>query len=202
MCELDQKEGWVLKNRYFRTVVLEKTLESPLDCKEIKIVNPKGNQPWIFLGKTDDEAKALTFWPLDLKSCHWKRPRCWERLRAGGEGGNRGWDGWMAPLTQWPWVSAISGRRWKTGKPGVLQSMRSQIGGHDWVTEPQQCFIRDGKVEMEEGISEGSSHKLSLEDRGGLRGEVGHRGGLIPGAKAPGGALDVSASSLAPWLAF
>lgn len=66
------------------------------------------------------------------------------------------------------------------------------------MTEPQQRFIRDGKVGMEEGMSEGSSHKLSLEDRGGLRGEVGHGGGLSPGAKAPGSGLDVSASSLAP----
>ena len=126
MCELDQKKGWVPKNWCFWTVVLEKTLESPLDCKEIKIVIPKGNQPWIFLGKTVDEATALTLWSLDLKSYHWERPWCWERLRAGGEGGDRGWGGWMAPLTQWSWVSAISRRWWRTGKPGVLQSMGSQ----------------------------------------------------------------------------
>ena len=158
MCELDQKEGWVPKNWCFWTEVLEKTLESPLDCKEIKIVIPKGNQPWIFLGKTVDEATALTLWSLDLKSYHWERPWCWERLRAGGEGGDRGWGSWMAPLTQWSWVSAISRRWWRTGKPGVLQSMGSQRGGHDWVTEQQQRFIRDGRAEMEEGISEGSSH--------------------------------------------
>ena len=158
MCELDQKEGWVPKNWCFWTEVLEKTLESPLDCKEIKIVIPKGNQPWIFLGKTVDEATALTLWSLDLKSYHWERPWCWERLRAGGEGGDRGWGGWMAPLTQWSWVSAISRRWWRTGKPGVLQSMGSQRGRHDWVTEQQQRFIRDGRAEMEEGISEGSSH--------------------------------------------
>ena len=57
---------------------------------------------------------------------HWKRLSCWERLRAGGEGGNRRWDGWMASLTQWTWVWANSGRYWRTGKPGVLQSMGSQ----------------------------------------------------------------------------
>ena len=66
MWELDNKKGWAPKNRCFRTVVLEKTLESPLDSKEIKPVNPKGNQPWIFIGRTDTEAPIL--WPLDAKS--------------------------------------------------------------------------------------------------------------------------------------
>ena len=68
MCELDHKEGWEVKNWCFWTVVLEKTLESPLDCKEIKPVNPKGNQSWIFIGRTDAEAEAPTGWPLDAKS--------------------------------------------------------------------------------------------------------------------------------------
>ena len=67
MWELDHKEGWAPKNRCFRTVVLEMTLESPLDCK-IKPVNPKGNQPWIFIGKTDAEAEAPILWPLAMKS--------------------------------------------------------------------------------------------------------------------------------------
>ena len=62
--ELNFKEGWAWKYWWFQTVVLEKTLESPLDCKEIKPVNPEGNQSWIFIGRTDDEAKAPIFWPL------------------------------------------------------------------------------------------------------------------------------------------
>ena len=66
MCELDHKEGWALKNWCFWTVVLERTLENPLDCKEIKPVNPKGNQPWISIGRTDAEAPEL--WSLDAKS--------------------------------------------------------------------------------------------------------------------------------------
>ena len=69
---------------------------------------------------------------------HWKRPWCWERLRAGGEGGNRGWDGWMASLTQWTWVWANPKRWWRTGKPGLLQSMGSQRLGLDLVVEQQQ----------------------------------------------------------------
>ena len=68
-------------------------------------------------------------------------PWCWERLRAGGEGGNRGWDGWMASPTQWAWVWANSGRWWRTGRPGVLQSVGPQRVGHDLVTEQQQSCI-------------------------------------------------------------
>ena len=66
--ELDYKEGWVPKNLCFWTVVLEKTLESPLDYKEIKPVNPKENQPWIFIEKTDAEAEAPILWPPDVKN--------------------------------------------------------------------------------------------------------------------------------------
>ena len=66
--ELDHKEGWVLKNWCFQIVVLEKTLESPLDCKGIKTVNPKGNKSWIFIGRSDAEAEAPVHWPPDVKS--------------------------------------------------------------------------------------------------------------------------------------
>ena len=113
MWELDHKEGWAPKNWCFWTVVLEKTLESPLDCKEIKPVNPKGSQPWRLIGRTDAEAKApIKYWPPDAKNWHWKRPWCWERLKAGREGDDRGRDGWMASLTRWTWVWANSGSWW------------------------------------------------------------------------------------------
>ena len=68
MLELDHPEGWALKNWCFQIVVLKKTLKSPLDCKDIKLANPKGNQPWIFIGRTDAEAEALILWPPDVKS--------------------------------------------------------------------------------------------------------------------------------------
>ena len=68
MWELDYKEGWALKNWCFWTAVLEKTLESPLDCKEIQLVHPKGNQSWIFTGRTDAEAEASILWPPDAKN--------------------------------------------------------------------------------------------------------------------------------------
>ena len=104
MWELDHKESWAPKNRCFQTVVLKKTFGSLLDCKEVKPVHPKGNQSWIFIGRTDDEAEAPVLWPPNRKNWLWKIPWCWERLKAGGEGGNRGWDGWMASPTQWTWI--------------------------------------------------------------------------------------------------
>ena len=83
-------------------MVLEKTPQSPLDCKEIKPVNPKGNQLWIFIGKTDAEVEAPIVWPPDEKSqlIHWKRPWRWERSQA-KEVGGRGWDDQIASRTQW-----------------------------------------------------------------------------------------------------
>ena len=135
MWELDYKESWALKNWCFWTGVLEKTLESPLDCKEIKPVNPKGNQSRILIGRTDAEADAPILATWRKEPTHWKRPWCWENLKVGGEGDNRGWDDWIASLTQWTWVWASSGSWWRTGKPGVLQSIGSQRVGHDWVTE-------------------------------------------------------------------
>ena len=97
MWELDYKESWALKNWCFWTVVLQKTLESPLNCKNIQPVHPKGNQYWIFIGRTDVEAetpKTLATWCEELT--HLKRPWCWERLKVVGEGVDRGWDVWMA----------------------------------------------------------------------------------------------------------
>ena len=82
-------------------VVLEKTLESPLDCKEIQPVHPKINQSWIFIGRTNVEAEAPILWPPDAKSwLIWKDPDARKRLKIGGEGDGRGWDGWMALPTK------------------------------------------------------------------------------------------------------
>ena len=143
MWKLDYKEIWAPKNWCFWTGVLEKTLENPLDCKEIQPVHPKGSQSWIFTGRTDAEAET----PICEELIHWKGPWCWERLKAGGEGDDRGWDGWMASPTQWTWVWASFRRWWRMGKPAILQSMGSQRVRHDWATEQQQqktlktCFL-------------------------------------------------------------
>ena len=125
------KKSWVQKNWCFYAV-LEKTLESPLDYKEVKPVYPKGNQSWIFIGRTDAEAPIL--WPPDARN--WligKDPDA--RCKAGGEGGDRGQDGWMASPPQWTWVWASSRSWWWTGRPGVLQSTGLQRVRHDWATE-------------------------------------------------------------------
>ena len=114
----------------FWTVVLEKTLESPLDSKEIQPVHPKGNQSWIFIGRIFAVAEIPIVWPPDVKN--WligKDPD------AGKEGDDRGWDGWMAPPTQWTWVWVNSESWWWTGSPCMLQSMGSERVWHDWTTE-------------------------------------------------------------------
>ena len=132
---LNSKESWSPKNWCFWTVVLENTLESPLDCKEIQPTHPKGNQCWIFIGRTDAGAETPGLWtPWCEELTHLKTPWYGKRLKVGGGGDNRGWDGWIASLTQWTWVWVNSGSRWWTGRPGVLQSMGSQRVGHDWAT--------------------------------------------------------------------
>ena len=118
--------------------MLEKTHESPLDSKVIKPVSLKGDQPWIFIGRTDAEDEAPVFWSPDVKSrLIGKVPDAGKKLRAGGKEGFRGWDGWMASLMQWTWTWANSRRWWETGSPGVLQSMGSQRFRHDWMNEQQ-----------------------------------------------------------------
>ena len=118
----------------FELSVGEDSWES-LDFEEIQPVHPKGNQSWIFIGRTDAEAETPKLWPRDAKNWQWKRPWCWERLKAGGEGDGRGWDGWMASLTQWTWVWESSRSWWWTGRPAVLQSMGSQTVGLNGATE-------------------------------------------------------------------
>ena len=99
MWELDYKESWVLKNWCFWTVVM-KTLESPLDHKEIQPVHSKGDQSWVFIGRNwcwSLNSNPLATWCKELT--HWKRPWCWESLKAGGEGDDRDLDGWMTSPT-------------------------------------------------------------------------------------------------------
>ena len=136
MWELNSKESWAPKNWCFWTVVLEKTLERPLECKEIKPVLSKGNHSWIFIGRTDAEAKSPILWPLEARTDSLEKNLILGKIEGGRQRGwHTGWDGWMASLTQWTWVWASSRSLWWTGKPDVLQSMASQIVGHNWVTE-------------------------------------------------------------------
>ena len=114
----------------FWNVVLEKTLKSPLDCKEIKPVNPKGNQPWIFIGRTDADLESTILQPPDAKT--------WMLGKIEGKRSSRGLDGGMASPIQWTWIWANSRRYWRTEEPGMLQSMGSQRVRHNLATEQQQ----------------------------------------------------------------
>ena len=136
MWALDHKEGWVPKNGCLGIMVLENTLGSPVDSKEIQSVNPKRNQPWIFIGRTlcwSRSSNTLATWCSELT--HLKRPWCWERLRAVGEGDNRGWDGCMASPTQWTWVWVSSWSWWWTERTDVLWFMGLQRVWHNWMTQ-------------------------------------------------------------------
>ena len=116
------------------SLVLEKTLESPLDCKEIQPLHPKGNQSWLFIGRTDAEAETPILRPPDVKNLLSGKDldarKDWRR-----EKGMTGWDGWMVSPTRWTWVWVNSGRWWWTGRPSVLQFMGLQRVRHNLVTE-------------------------------------------------------------------
>ena len=138
----NQPAMWQTIPGCFWTVRLEKTLESPLDCKEIKPVNSKGNQSWIIIGRTDAEAEALILWPSDVKN--WligKDPDTGKDWRWEEKGTTEdemvGWHHWLDE----PWVWASSRSWWWTRKPGMLQSMGSQRVGHDWATELNWLLI-------------------------------------------------------------
>ena len=135
-------ESWTLKKAEHQRIdafelwCWRRLLRVPWTARRSNQSVLKGNQSWIFTGRTDAKAETpntLAIWCEELT--HWKRPWCWEGLGAGGEGDDRGWDGWMASLTRWTWVCVNSGSWWWTGRPGVLWFMGSQRVGHDWATE-------------------------------------------------------------------
>jgi len=125
MWELYYKESWAPKNWCFWTVVLEKILESPLDCKEIQPVHPKGDQSWVSIARTDAEAETPILCLPDAKNWSFEKTLMLGKIEGRRRRGDRGWC-WMVSLTHWTWVWVSSGSWWWTGKPGVLQSMRSQ----------------------------------------------------------------------------
>ena len=134
MWELDYKESWAPKNWCFWTVVLEKTLQSPLDCKEVQPVHPKRDQSWVFIGRIDVEAETPILWPLDVKS--WligKDPNAgkyWGREEKG-----------TIEDEMMGWHHQLNGHGFGwTGRPGVLRFMGSQIVRHNWATELNWSF--------------------------------------------------------------
>ena len=135
MWELDYKESWVPKNWCFWTMVLEKTLEHPLYCKEIKPVCAKGIQSWIFIGRPDAEAETPVLWPPDVKN--WltgKDPDAWKAWRQEEKRTTAdemfGWHHWLNGH-----VWAGSGSWWWTGRPGMWQTIGLQRVKHDWMIE-------------------------------------------------------------------
>ena len=127
MWDLDYKESWAPKNWCFWTVVLEKTLESPFDYKEIQPVHPKGDQSWVFTGRTDVEAETESW--LICKDPDARKD--WGQV----EKGTTGWDGWMVSPTQWTWVLVNSRSWWWIEMPGMLRFLGWQRVVCDWVTE-------------------------------------------------------------------
>ena len=130
--ELDYKESWVLMNWCFWIVVMEKTLESPLDCKEVLPVHPNGNQSWIFIRRADAEAETPIFGHLMGRTDSFEKTLMLGKIEGRRR---RGWDGWMASLTHWTWSWVNSYSWWWTGRPSMLHSMELQRIGPEWATE-------------------------------------------------------------------
>ena len=149
-------QSWTIKkaptNWCFWILVLEKTLESLLDCK-IKPVNPKGNQPWIFIARTDAEAEAPYFGHLMQRTDSLEKTLMLGKIEGRRRRDDRGWDGWMASPIQWTWVWASSRRWWRTGKPGMLQSMATQSWTRlsDWKQAKSPNLV-SAKSQSESGV--------------------------------------------------
>ena len=134
MWQLDYKESWAPKNWCFWTVVLEKTLESPLDCKEIQPVHPKEISPEYSLEELMPKLKLQYLGHLTRRADSSEKTLMLGKIEGRRRGEDRGWDGWMASPTWWTWVWVSSGSRWWTGRSGVLQSMglQSRTWLSDW----------------------------------------------------------------------
>ena len=139
MWKPDHEEGWVPKNWGFLTVVLEKTVENPLDSRWVKPVNPKGNQPWIFTARngylcSSWSSYTSATWSNELT--HWKGPWCWQRLGTLGEGDDRGWDGWHHQLDGHEFQQAlVTVKDREAWNAAVYGAEKSQTQLSDWTKQ-------------------------------------------------------------------
>ena len=160
MWEIYHKEGWMLNNWYFWTVVLETNLAESLGLARKSTLNIHWKD-WCWSWNSN----TLATWCKELT--HWKRHWCRERLKA-EERDDRGWDGWMASPTQWTWVWASSGSWWWTGKPGMLQSVGPQRGGHDWATQLNTLWgaTRNSREDRQKERRKASENLFSMSKSG------------------------------------
>ena len=190
MWELDYKESWATKNWCFWTVVLEKTLESPLDCKEIQPVHPKGDESWVFIGRTDAEAETPILWPPDGKNwLIWKDPDAGKDWRQEEKGTTEdemvGCHHWLNE--QWTWVWVNSGSWWWTGRPGMLQSMGLQRVRHNWATE---LYWKESFISLLNFFLKASHHRIKSKG-------IGHLSNVISNHSSQG---QFHWSSAIPWI--
>jgi len=177
MWELDFEESWARMNWCFWTVVLEETLESPLDCKEIQPVHSKGDQSWVFFGRTDAKSETPVLWPPHAKS--WLIGKDSDAGRDWGQEEKGTTEDEMASPTRWTLVWVNSGSWWWTGRPGVLQFMGSQRAGYDWVTALNSTELRERFHALEKEMATHSSvlawRILGTGEPGGLPSMASHR---------------------------
>ena len=183
--ELDQKEDWALKKWCISTVVLEETLESPLNYKKSNQVNPKGNQHWVFIEGLLLKLKLQYFGHLIERAKSLEKTLLLGKTKAKGEGGSREWDGWMASSILWIWFWANSGRVWKTEEPDVLQPMglrrvrynlatEQHLEGEEFHICPGRGILDHGKESRGRGVAFwGAGELLSVVWRPVLRKKSG-----------------------------
>ena len=160
---LDHKESWASKNWCFWTVVLEMTLESSLDCKEIKPVNPKGDQSWVFTGRTEVEAETPILWPPEAKS--------WLTRKDPDAGKDWGQEKGTTEDEMVGWHHQFNGHGfwWWTGRSGVLRFMGLQRVGHDWVTELNRTPPRASRLVLQ--VKNPSANTGDTRNKGSILGQ-------------------------------
>ena len=153
---MDGCESWIIKKAEcqridaFELWCWRRLLRVPWTARRSNQSILKEISPEYSLKRLMLKLKLHYFGHLMRRTDSLKRPWCWKRLKVGGKGNDRGWDGWMASPTQWTWVWVSSGSWWWTGKPGVLPSMGSQRVGHDWVTELNWWSLKTNQPEQNE----------------------------------------------------